>query len=197
MNFTRAISLVMSKMGNIPSMKTKAEDMMEYVKEFMCERDSEMRFWFLMDRRTYLVPAGELTITLENDFLAERYRAFIRPVDTTRWYDKLMAFQQDAISDTLITSYYLEQYTLSLTPPLPVDTTFEVFGYWATAPLKESVDTNPWLLYAGDLLVALTTAQLLNDMQDQKAAIVQEANAQRAKRRLAAETDERLAGVAI
>lgn len=199
MNFTRACSMVLSICGNIPGLLPKVQDTMEFIKEFDLEKNPIVRPWFLYAMQTASCPAGTQEFAIpEGGFLAERYKSFLREQGQTGYYTKMMPYQEDDIAETLVNAYILFNSTIKVFPLLnDRDRTFEVHAYWATNPLKESAEDNPWLVHAGDWLVALTAERILTDMQNVEAAAMQRIRAETAKLRVEQETIERMAGVVM
>lgn len=188
MNLEQAIGMVQARCGSIPNLATKIGDIMEFEKTFTLEGDAGFLPWFLKRTEVYTLPAGETSLALPSEFLGislSTPREAVR-VDDSMYLLPAIPEQWDECRLAGLLRYQFSTDSINFTLPSDQDRSVALTAYWKTPSLVSSSNTNPWLLYGADMLVAVTAASILADMLMTKEAALQETKAIMARKRIIA-----------
>jgi len=141
--------------------------------------------------------SGATTYTLPTDYLGAEPDSYLRKTAEKGFYKRIRPEQAEEVDETCTKVYYMRGTTVTFQPALTEDTSMTQCYYQATGTLASTPTTNPWLLYAADLLAAETAYEFLMDFQDVEGARLQATAAQQARNRIIAENIERQLGTQV
>lgn len=202
MKFSEVVSIISSRLGNRPDLRSEIEAEAEYVKEFLMERDPSIRPWFLLEESTSLaVTSGVNTVSLPTDFIAfyedgGLFNASGLEIEQATLTDiKQQLYREDGttVDGTTPTAFALRGTTLHLYPMPSADTTISLNYYKKSATLANSPNDNPWLVHAADWLLNATGVRVAANQQHVDAVKVFSAEEIRARSRVIGENEERRA----
>ncbi len=198
MDLADIVELVRSRCGNIQSFAftSSIQATLQYVATTKLERDSTLRPWFMWNVAETPVAAlsGASTLNLPADYLFSDPDSFLKKQGEFSFYKRIRPEQADAVNETCTKVYYIRNNKVYFNPVLTENTNFVMDYQGALGDLQ---DSNPWCIYAADLLAAEAAYELKMTMGDEAGARLEATRGAQARARLTYETIERSLGTQI
>jgi hypothetical protein len=203
MTYDEVVNTLLLRFGGIQKLKAGVEAELKYVKEMVLEKDSQLNPWFLLPTATadLVATANAKSVTLPGDFKAE-YEfgfAYYPSTDDANFpflemskenYDVLEAREGEGTA-TIPTRYAVVGTQFYPYPIPSANVTLKIM-YYQTQPDLRSGSSNLWLTHAADWLMAETGLRIaMFHTHDTEKAQLFEADRQKARHRVQAETLER------
>lgn len=200
MTLDELVSKIIVRMGNMPDLRAQIEDEAEYVKEYLMEKDTELRPFFLETTESLAYTAGVNYVSIPTGYIVHDEGGVMWNASAGMWLtqrDYPAAVQhftdEEGVAQTATypTSFALKGNRIYLFPTPDVSGSLDFSFYKASETLRNSPEDNPWLVYAGDWLLNATGGQVAQNNQHVEAASIFEQRAKLARQRVVGMIEER------
>lgn len=206
MTYNQIINFIMKRLGNRTQLKSMIEDELQYQKDYVLERDPQLRPWFLLNDTFTQVPTvvDQNYVDLPTDFNSEYEEGFLYLSDGVtevfkETFDIRTARSKEADDTTELAQiptgenpqwYSIVGSRMYLFPTPNKVQNLNLRYYRKTGDLAEEA-TNPWMVEAADLLANAAGAAVAESIEHTEQFRIFEARALRARQRVMAESEER------